>query len=75
MLLSLLGVVELFKKDRGIGVMVVATHDAGLMQVSAFYSAFARQLVRASLPVAGAAFNRPRRGVRDQTLARARVGC
>lgn len=40
MVLSLLGLVELFKKDRGIGVMVIATTLLMLMQVSAFYSAF-----------------------------------
>jgi hypothetical protein len=40
MLLSLLGAVELFKKDRGLAVTVIATTVLMLMQVSAFYSAF-----------------------------------
>ena len=40
MILSLLGLVELFKKERRIAVMVIATTLLILMQVSAFYSAF-----------------------------------
>lgn len=40
LILSLLGLVELFKKDRGLGVMVLASTVLILLQVSAFYSAF-----------------------------------
>jgi hypothetical protein len=40
LILSLLGLVELFKKDRALGVMVLASTVLILLQVSAFYSAF-----------------------------------